>query len=118
LANGDRTALIIVDTKRDTGSAGVGVLTRDAGGDPAAAEGVIDANDDTPTGAALTTAGFAPVFAEPDPGSEVAPRRCRASVPGVCRVARVPAPVVEEVEVDEVRELLAAVSPGGFSGRR
>lgn len=31
LANGDRTASITVDTRRDTGSAGVGVITVDAG---------------------------------------------------------------------------------------
>ena len=90
--------------------------------------------------AALTTAGFGPVFAgvEPDPGREVAPPRCRASVPGVSGVARVPARPFEEVEVDGVRaavvaadpdepvvvlvcgppKLITAVSPGGFSGRR
>ena len=163
---------------RDTGSAGVGVMTMDAGGGGAiagvaaveetgdavgaatgvaAADCVVDAKDDTPAatrrvksrllsrtvGSAagpLTPAGFGLVFAgvEPDPGREVAPPRCRASVPRVSSVARVPDRPVEEVEVDGVRaavvnadpdepvvvlvcgppERLIAVSPGGFSGRR
>ena len=57
--------------------------------------------------AALSTAGFGLVFSdvEPDPGREVAPPRCRASVPGVSGVA--PARPVEEVEVDGV--VVAAV---------
>ena len=178
LAIGDRAALNRVDTKRDTGSAGVGVMTMDAGDGGAIAgaaavedigaavraatgvalaDGVVDANDDTPAttrrvksrllsravgsaAAALSTAGFGPVFTgvAPDPGWEVAPPRSRASVLGVSDVARVPARLFEEVEVDGVRaavvaadpdepvvvlvcgppELLTAVSPGGFSGRR
>ena len=68
LANGDKTVLIRVDTRRDTGSAGVEVTTTDAGRGGAiaaaaavegisaaviaatgvdAADGVVDANDDT-----------------------------------------------------------------------
>src|SRR5258708_66634 len=76
VANGDSTALMRVDTMRDTGSTGV-----------AAADCVVDANDDTPAATgrvksrllsrtvgsaagALTTAGFGLAFAgvEPDPG--------------------------------------------------
>jgi hypothetical protein len=88
----------------------------------AAANCVVDANDDTPASAtrlksrllsrtvgsaatALTTAGFALVVADvsPNPGREVAPPLCRASVLDVSDVARVPARPVEEVEVDGVR---------------
>ena len=159
LANGDRTALIRVDTRCDTGSAGVGVMTLDAGWRGAiagataaedvgaaarAATGVaatdflVDANDDTPAvwrvktrllprvvgsvAAVLTTAGFGLVFsdAEPDPGREEAPPRCRAAVPGVSGGA--PARPVEEVDVDGVvcgpPELLAAVSADGLCARR
>ena len=151
LANGDRTALIRVVTMRDTGSAGVGVMTVDAGGGGAIAGAAADEATGAAAGdavlrrpdrcrrtvgsaaAALTTAGFGLVFAAVGPDAEAG--GSPTTFPRV-PVPRVPA--VESVEVDEVRaavvsadpdepvvvlvcgppELLIAVSPGGFSGRR
>ena len=114
-------------------------MTLDAGGRGAAADGVIDATDGTPAtrrvefrllsravaAAAVTTAGFELGFAgaEPDPGREEATPRCRAAVPEVSGVARMPARPADPDEPLVVLdcgppELLTAVSPGGFSGRR
>jgi hypothetical protein len=138
--------LIRVDTMRDTGSAGVGAMTTDAGvgggsaaaveetgaavraAGVAAADCVVDANDDAPASttrlksrllsrtvgsaaAALTTAGLALVVTgvEPDPGR--ASPRWRGSVPDVSGVARVPARPVEEVEVDGVRTAVVNANP-------
>jgi hypothetical protein len=128
LANGDRTALITVDTRSDTGSADVGLVIVDATGGVIAvvraATGAAAAGGVT---AALTTAGFGPVFAgaKPDSRRETAPPRCRAPVPGVSSIASLPGRPVEAVEDEPVvvlicvpPELLAADSPDGFNGRR
>jgi hypothetical protein len=146
-ANGDRTALIRVDTTRDTWAAGVGVMTLDAGGSGAtaggaaveatgaavcaatwvaAADGVVDANDDTPaatrrvksrllwrtvgSAGALTASGFGLVLIDvlPDDEREVTRPLRRATLPSASSVAGMAVSPVNEVEFDGVRAVVAA----------
>jgi hypothetical protein len=142
LANGDRTAFITVDTTRDNGSAGVGVMAVDADAftagaaleDVGAAEiaatgsAATDGVDDVAAAAvgASTARGFRLVFADvlPGAGREVTRPFRRAVVPGSSSAAVVVGASFNEVEVDGVRAVLVSGSTllftasCGFSGRR
>ena len=158
-----------MDTTRDTGATWVGAMTMDADGSGAiaggaaveatgaavraatgvaAADGVVDANDDTPVATrrvkcrllsctvgsaagALTASGFGLVLIDvlPDGGREVTRPLRRATVPSASSVAGMAVSPVNEGELDGVRAVVAADAdepvvvlvcgpPDLFSGRR